>query len=783
VHRSEGLTQVEDHRVLLKFRACEGAVRGLAAIQPSGRSRCLKRLVAVAVMVHVVCVPTSAALAKLSCTMTCRKKLADCRGATCAAFHGKARRTCLDRCYRSIECPMGDAPRPPGAAPLGTLAYVVTECRTSNGHLSGGQKLVVRHGDCDPITIKPAEFAYPDGGVPYGFDVCDPFGASRAGYVALAAAPFQRIGVSPDGSLVVFEVTNRFSALEKADVKPLPLGIPEGIYRVRADGADLQRLGPPSAQNSSPRLVTLLLNIFVSACSPSPVSDTDLSFALDPFFRFSPDGRLVVFTDLDSTGTVQLGLLDIEAKNPGGRQLVTRLPSSGPQTNALCDASSCDAFPPTTCPYFVNNDRLAFYSFTNVDGSHPEGGVFTIGRNGEHQKAFDIPTRQVADVSKATPNFEIVGPGRSLGVLVTGQPGQPPSKEIFSFQRRPLFLQLTNFGSFDLNLDFQMRDTRDIVFHAPVDPRGQTPSPNCQLFAVDQFAGNIRQLTKLRAPNEGPVPFGALPSCLGLSGNNCSVLQAEQDATTGTILFYSSCDPFQTNPDGGQIFAMRPDGTGLWQVTRAHGRISSRQGLPSCSSLQDVNASTSVVLPGPFRSATTGSVCLGAALGRTCNGSLIPPGAACCGNGVVDKGEACDQSSLANGCPTGESCDESCTACAVRCGDGVVGPGESCDGPTSCPSGETCNSTCTACGSGLCVPTSPDTCNAGLHGCSQPCDNNTPSSACVSSVGGAFVCVQEQCTVRTCNSSADCNSGEVCFTEGCCPALGASASASVDRWR
>src|SRR5262249_37554662 len=193
-------------------------------------------------------------------------------------------------------------------------------------------------------------------------------------------------------------------------------GFQEGIYRVRADGTNLQRLGRPSAQNSSPRLLDLVQNIFFSTCFPGPVDNRDLSFAVDPFFRFSPDGRLIVFTDQDSTGTVQVGLLDIETTNAGAPQLITQLPSSGPQTNESGGSFSCEGFPFPTCPYFVNNDRLAFYSFTNVDGAPPDGGVFTIGRNGGHLKAFDIPTRQAGDVSKATPNFEIVGPGRSFGV-------------------------------------------------------------------------------------------------------------------------------------------------------------------------------------------------------------------------------------------------------------------------------------------------------------------------------------------------------------------------------
>jgi len=46
---------------------------------------------------------------------------------------------------------------------------------------------------------------------------------------------------------------------------------------------------------------------------------------------------------------------------------------------------------------------------------------------------------------------------------------------------------------------------------------------------------------------------------------------ANQDTVTGSIVFASTCNPFGTNPHGGQIFAMRPDGSGLRQLTDARG--------------------------------------------------------------------------------------------------------------------------------------------------------------------------------------------------------------------
>jgi hypothetical protein len=61
-----------------------------------------------------------------------------------------------------------------------------------------------------------------------------------------------------------------------------------------------------------------------------------------------------------------------------------------------------------------------------------------------------------------------------------------------------------------------------------------------------------------------------------------------QDPVTKAVVFESSCDPLDANPNGGQIFAMRPDGRGLRQLTDASGITRSPDG------------SVSVELPGPF---------------------------------------------------------------------------------------------------------------------------------------------------------------------------------------
>lgn len=63
---------------------------------------------------------------------------------------------------------------------------------------------------------------------------------------------------------------------------------------------------------------------------------------------------------------------------------------------------------------------------------------------------------------------------------------------------------------------------------------------------------------------------------------------AFQDPVTRTVVFYSSCDPLGTNPAGGQLFAMRPNGSRLRQLTDVRGLTTGADGL------------ITVELPGPF---------------------------------------------------------------------------------------------------------------------------------------------------------------------------------------
>jgi hypothetical protein len=64
----------------------------------------------------------------------------------------------------------------------------------------------------------------------------------------------------------------------------------------------------------------------------------------------------------------------------------------------------------------------------------------------------------------------------------------------------------------------------------------------------------------------------------------------DRDPVTRANVFASSCDPFPTNRNGEQIFAMNPDGTNLRQLTDVRGFTSEPDG------------SVDVELPGPFAS-------------------------------------------------------------------------------------------------------------------------------------------------------------------------------------
>jgi hypothetical protein len=101
-----------------------------------------------------------------------------------------------------------------------------------------------------------------------------------------------------------------------------------------------------------------------------------------------------------------------------------------------------------------------------------------------------------------------------------------------------------------------------VFYTASADPLGTNPSENCQLFSIDRLGVDLRQLTffsEAEHSARGCTNLGPPPGC--------NVSNVWQDTVTQTIVFHSGCDPLGTKGIG-EIFAMRPDGTGLRQLTQ-----------------------------------------------------------------------------------------------------------------------------------------------------------------------------------------------------------------------
>jgi hypothetical protein len=88
------------------------------------------------------------------------------------------------------------------------------------------------------------------------------------------------------------------------------------------------------------------------------------------------------------------------------------------------------------------------------------------------------------------------------------------------------------------------------------------------VFSIDRLGSDLRQLTNFRETEH------SVRGCyFGRLGLGCTVYVGAQDPRSRTLLLYSSCDPLGANPNGAQIFAMRPDGSGLRQLTDAQGFV------------------------------------------------------------------------------------------------------------------------------------------------------------------------------------------------------------------
>jgi hypothetical protein len=131
-------------------------------------------------------------------------------------------------------------------------------------------------------------------------------------------------------------------------------------------------------------------------------------------------------------------------------------------------------------------------------------------------------------------------------------------------------LQLTNYGRSDTAFPTRLRDRQHVVFRASANPPdlNQNTQFGSQLFRVDGLGGHVRQLTHF--PRFATVPV----ACTGAPTATCGLpvnAPVKQDLVTGTLLFDSNCDPLGLGAVSQQLYALRPDGSGLHQLSNYRG--------------------------------------------------------------------------------------------------------------------------------------------------------------------------------------------------------------------
>jgi hypothetical protein len=485
----------------------------------------------------VICSPARSVFAA-ECVRSCDAQVAACRLAECAGTRGVARRECAERCRGRFGCPTR----------IRTLAWVVTRCHTRNGRLLGSQELRIRRGDCDPITVQ--RFEYP-GEVDDSFGLCDLLGRTRLGVGSGVAGVFQRLGVTPDGSGVVFEVSN---AHQVGSRTPLTAE-QQGFFYVGADGTGLRRLGPASRDP--------IYRLGISAGG-------GLTTSFNTHLSFSPSGRLVAYPDrgVAPDGSEQYQVFTLDVRD-GARTQVTNLPAAPVDTSDPTSREVWNIF-------FVNDHTIAFA--TRVFDEFG-GALYTIRSDGTGFRRNERVENVPLDVSRnPVPIFGVTGPGsRILSVFlrskaVNTDPTTPDASVVEVFRvRGSQIMQLTAFRRFDTRsigeeggVWFAPRGPR-VLFMASADPFGENPLANCQLFSMNLLGSGLRQLTHL------DVGVRSVSGCYFGAYTGCAFYSLTEDPVTKWIVFYSNCDPFGANPNGSAVFAMRPDGRRLRQLTHDAG--------------------------------------------------------------------------------------------------------------------------------------------------------------------------------------------------------------------
>ena len=482
-----------------------------------------------------------------SCAASCDARMLSCRAERCPGATGATGRTCRNRCRATTGCAAG-------AARIRTLATVVTECRSGPSGWTAQQRLEVRRGDCAPVTLMTLETPR---AVPDPLALCALYGRYRSGYAYVIAGAFERLAVSPDGTNVVFEVTQQHAF---APFAPPSLAIPqEGIFIARSDGTDLHRIGPASRAP--------LFRVSQSDLPPG------IDIVVNDGFQFSTDGRLVVYTDrgagADGSDAEQLVTIDVTT---GNRRQLTAF-NAGTQGNPT---------EPDVNGHFLDDRTIIGFVYDTTT----DRNFFTVQRDGSGLQRF-VPSVPVPG-SRIDSTFQLLGRGRNVRAYelpaMTTLPYPGHVHEVFVHDGDDL-VQLTKFGRADTLAVALSHDANRIFLAASADPFGHNPKTVCQLFSIDRFGAHLRQLTAFQ-----PAATNVVGCFKGTEPPSCRIeIPLNLDTKTNALVFGASCDPFGLNPLGGQIFTVRTDGSGLRQLTNYHGMVT------------DPDGTVTVELPGPTR--------------------------------------------------------------------------------------------------------------------------------------------------------------------------------------
>jgi hypothetical protein len=269
----------------------------------------------------------------------------------------------------------------------------------------------------------------------------------------------------------------------------------------------------------------------------------------------------------------QVFLLDVRS---GGRRQLTH------QSRVVMLQNSD---PGIWLPTFLDRGTIGFSAGSTQTGTFT---AFQVKTDGSHEK--ELPPFVAASGAQIVSQFGVTGmhPHEVTG-LYPDQPAENGGfvREVFLVDRNEI-LQLTKFNRNDTSSGGE--GGRGVIigdralFLASSANGGENPHEICQFFSTSTREDRLRQLTHL--PWDGlPAPGGCAYPPPGCGIVN---LSTTGDPVTGTVLFSSSCDPVGANPFGAQIFAMRPDGSGLRQLTNARGMTT------------DANGTVHVEIAGPF---------------------------------------------------------------------------------------------------------------------------------------------------------------------------------------